>query len=73
MRETVRDDVIGREFAPCCVRSCPHPSVIKRYGVGGIANVSIYTCRKCKHCQKHKLHSGVSCNYGSSEPVREGG
>jgi len=62
-RETVRDDVLGREFASVCMRSCPHPNVIKKYGVGGVANVSVYTCRKCRYVQKHPLHFGVTCRY----------
>lgn len=59
----IRDDVIGKDFAPCCVRSCPHPNVISKYGVGGIAHVSIYTCRKCRYVIKHKNFGGVSCGY----------
>ena len=42
--KTVRDDVIGKAFADCLMRSCPEPHVIKRYGTGGIVNVSVYTC-----------------------------
>ena len=61
--EPIRDDVIGKRFAPCAVRSCPEPHVINRYGVGGVANVSIYTCRKCKYVQTYKYHGGVSCGY----------
>ena len=60
----VRDDVIGKSFAPCCMRSCPHPKVIQKFGLGGVANVSIYTCRRCKYHRTHKLHFGVSCAYG---------
>ena len=61
--EPVRDDVIGKMFGAGMVRSCPEPHVIKRYGVGGIANVSVWTCRKCRYVQTYKWHGGVSCGY----------
>ena len=57
----VRDDVIGREFVACATRSCPHPAVIQRYGVGGVANVSIYTCRRCRHKVANKFDGGLAC------------
>ena len=57
------DDVIGRNFADGMVRSCPEPHVIKRYGTGGVAHVSVYTCRKCKYRKEYELHGGVSCTY----------
>ena len=59
----IRDDVIGEMFSPCCVRPCPHPNVISRYGTGGKANVSVYTCRKCRFVIKEKLFGGVRCGY----------
>lgn len=59
----IRDDVIGKRFAACCMRSCPHPEVIKKFGVGGEANVSIYTCRKCKFRKEYKFHGGIGCGY----------
>ena len=68
----VRDDVIGREFAACAVRSCPHPKVIQRFGVGGVANVSVYTCKRCKFHREYALHSGIGCEYGLDEGVRPG-
>lgn len=61
--KAVRDDVNGKYFADCLVRSCPHPSVIKKYGTGGVANVSVYTCRKCRHKKEYQFHGGVSCAY----------
>ena len=61
--EPVRDDVIGKVFSSGCVRQCPEPHVIKRYGVGGVANVSVYTCMKCKYVKTYKWHGGVSCEY----------
>ena len=59
----IRDDVIGKVFPPCCMRQCPHPKVQDKYGVGGVANVSVYTCRKCRYVVKHEFFGGVSCGY----------
>lgn len=61
--KAIRCDVTGKMFAECCVRSCPHPKVIDRYGVGGKANVCVYVCRKCKHHIEYKYHGGVNCGY----------
>lgn len=61
--EPIRDDVIGKRFYSGSVRSCPEPHVIKRYGIGGVANVSVYTCRKCRYAISHKWHGGLSCGY----------
>lgn len=63
----IMDEVIGKEFAPCCMRACPHPAVIRRFGIGGVANVSVYTCRKCKHHVVSQFRVGESCSYGKSE------
>ena len=68
----IRDDVIGKEFAPCAMRSCPHHKVIQRYGTGGVANVSIYTCRRCKYHRTHPLHFGVSCVYELESGISPG-
>lgn len=65
--DPVRDDVIGKRFSPGCVRQCPEPHVIKKFGVGGVANVSVYTCRKCRYVIKHKWMGGVSCGYEERE------
>lgn len=64
--EPIRDDVIGKTFTPGSIRQCPEPHVIKRYGVGGICNVSVYTCRKCRYVINHKWFGGVSCGYETS-------
>lgn len=64
----VRDDVIGKAFSDCLMRSCPEPHVIKRYGTGGVANVSVYVCRKCRYRKEYELHGGVSCTY---DPLKE--
>jgi len=65
--EPVRDDVNGRMFSSGCVRRCPEPHVIIRYGIGGVANVSVYTCRKCKYHTDEKWFGGVRCAYGLDE------
>lgn len=67
--EPVRDDVNGRMFSSGCVRRCPEPHVIRRYGIGGVANVSVYTCRKCKYHTDEKWFGGVKCAYGLDERV----
>lgn len=59
----VRCDVSGKMFTPGCVRQCPEPHVIKKFGVGGKANVSVYVCRKCRYVIRHKWMGGVSCGY----------
>lgn len=61
--DPIRDDVIGKRFSPGAVRPCPHPTVIAKYGVGGVCNVSVYTCRKCKYVKTYKWMGGVSCGY----------
>ena len=61
--KAIRDDVIGKEFASCAMRRCPHPKVIDKYGVGGVCMVSVYTCRRCKHRKEYENHGGVSCEY----------
>lgn len=71
--EPVRDDVIGKTFSHGSVRSCPHPGVIKRFGMGGVANVSVWTCRKCRYVIKHKWIGGVSCGYPEEQTGNVGG
>ena len=61
--EPVYDDVLGKYFDPCCMRPCPEPHVIKRYGTGGKANVSVYVCKKCRYVKTYRWHGGVSCGY----------
>lgn len=69
----IRDDVIGKSFAACMMRSCPEPHVIKRYGIGGVANVSVYTCRKCRYRVEYKYHGGLSCGLDNSVQARKAG
>lgn len=63
----IRDDTNGKMFSPECVRRCPHPGVIAKYGTGGIANVSVYTCRKCRFVVNHPMMGGVSCGFTSQK------
>ena len=60
----VRDEVIGKSFPTVSVRPCPHPNVIKRYGIGGVANVAIWTCKRCKFATYCKFGELVGCSYG---------
>lgn len=59
----VRDEVIGKSFPTVSVRPCPHPNVIKRYGVGGVANVSVWTCQKCRFGMRSKYGGLWGCDY----------
>lgn len=70
--EPIRDDVAGKRFASCMMRSCPEPRIIARFGVGGVANVSVYTCRRCRFVRTYKWHGGVSCTYGMAECIPPG-
>ena len=49
----IMDDVLRKRFAPVLMRKCPSEAVIRRYGTGGVANVSIYVCKHCTHSVKH--------------------
>ena len=71
--EAVRDDVLGKRFPPYAVRACPDPAVIKRYATGGVANVSIYVCRKCKHAITFQHHGGVGCGLERELQMRTSG
>lgn len=59
--DRIRCDVTGKVFYPSSVRKCLDGAVIKRYGVGGVANVSVYVCAKCKHAIHYKWHGGLGC------------
>lgn len=61
--DPIMDDVIGKLFTPGAMRSCPEPHVIARYGTGGVCNVSIWTCRRCKYHINEKYFGGVRCGY----------
>lgn len=68
-QEAIMDDVAGMTFAKCAMRSCPHPSVIRQFGTNGVANVSVYTCHRCKHRIESRYCGGVKCGYGVDESV----
>ena len=70
--EPIRDDVIGKVFAACSVRQCPEPHVIARYGLGGIANVSVWTCKKCRYVIKTPFCGALGCGYGLEQNVQAG-
>jgi hypothetical protein len=57
----IRCDISGIYFHPCAIRECHDEAVARRYGVGGIAHVSIWVCRKCRHKIEYKYHGGVGC------------
>lgn len=59
--EPIIDDVLLKKFAPVLMRKCPSEAVIRRYGTGGIANVSIYVCKKCAYGHKHKMMGAWYC------------
>lgn len=65
--DPVRCDASGKMFSPGCVRSCPEPHVVKKYGIGGKANVSVYICQKCKFVVRYPMMGGVGCGYTSQE------
>lgn len=71
-QESIMDDVAGMTFASCAIRSCPHPAVIRRFGTNGVANVSVYTCHRCKYKVEHKYHGGLGCSYGVEKDVPPG-
>ena len=66
----VRCDVSGHLFAPCAVRQCPEPHVIERYGTGGVANVCIYVCRRCKYKVTIQYCGALGCGYGLGKGIQ---
>ena len=59
--EPIFDDVLHRRFAPVTMRSCPDEAVIRMYGTGGKAMVSIYVCKRCKNKITFQFHGGIGC------------
>lgn len=70
--EPIMCDVTLKRFNKHMVRECPEPHVIARYGTGGIANVSIYICQKCKYKRTFQYMGAVGCNYGMEQGVSAG-
>ena len=66
------DNVLGKPFAVCTTRKCPHPKIIERFGIGGTATVSIYTCKRCHWHKEYPYHGGISCEYGMGKLVPPG-
>lgn len=60
-KSKIRCDVTGYTFPAVSVQECPSPAVVKKYGVGGKANVCIYVCRKCKHAIPCEFFGGLRC------------
>lgn len=61
--EPLRDCVNGLRFHPNQMRECPEPHVREKYGTGGVAWVSLYTCKKCKYHTEFAMHGGIGCSY----------
>lgn len=59
------DAVTRLPFDDISLRPCPHPAVQKKYGAECM--VSVYTCKRCQHGEKHELFDGWACKYTSSE------
>ena len=59
------DAITRLPFPDVMLRTCPHPAVQKRYGAG--CKVSVYTCKRCKHGERHGLFDGWGCAYSTDE------
>lgn len=64
-KKPINDDVMGCAFNEICIRTCPHPQVIKKYGNFGVCHVSVYTCVKCKFVIRTPFCGAVGCGYES--------
>lgn len=62
-RNLIKDDVSGQKFDEISVRECKHPSVVRKYGHGGVCNVSVYTCAKCKMSVRVPFCGALTCGY----------
>ena len=67
--QLVRCDVTLKRFPHYTVRECPDPEMIRKYGTGGIANVCIYVCYKCKYARRYRFHGGIGCSYGLEDRI----
>ena len=59
--DRVRCDISGKMFHPSSTRRCLDGAVIRKYGTGGIVNVSVWVCNKCHHAIHYKFHGGLGC------------
>ena len=58
---STRCDVTGKTFSSSLIRKCNDEAVIRRYGTGGVCNVSVWVCTRCKHAIRYKFHGGLGC------------
>ena len=65
----IRCDVTGKLFPPISVRLCKEPHVVKKYGVGGVCNVSVLICKRCRYGERHDLCDAWRCVYGLDEKL----
>ena len=64
LHPSIRDDVLGLRFANVLMRECKEPAMMDQYATGGVVNVSIYVCKKCKYARRFKYHGAIGCGYG---------
>ena len=64
-------NVTNKLFAQCLMRSCPEPHVIEKYGVGGVCNVCVYVCIRCKYKVKTPYCGALECGYGVEQGIQE--
>ena len=69
----VRCDISGKTFYHGAIRECRDEAVTRRYGVGGVAHVSVWVCRKCRHAIQYKYHGGLGCELETGIPERKTG
>ena len=62
----LKDDTNGKYFASFLVRPCPHPAVIRKYGRNGVCNVSVATCKTCRHMMRAE-YDAIVCGYGGKK------
>ena len=63
-------NVTNKMFVPCAIQQCHEPHVIAKYGVGGVCNVSVYVCRKCKYKLTVQNCGAIRCGYGMEQSVQ---
>jgi len=66
---TIKDSIYGYEFAPCVVRECKEPRVLRKFGKNGTCHVSIYTCKKCKYHITTPFCGAIGCGYKEDNNV----
>ncbi len=59
--KTERCDVSGLRFSTRAIMECHEPHLVRRYGTGGVAHVSVWVCKKCRYAETYELHGGISC------------